>query len=80
MVTLVNGVGSFIGQNGMEESRWYGAPHYHAEPLTNCTVQNITALFDFQNRGHKLMSQITCDIDSADPKTHRRYNDLHILI
>ncbi|KAF8752314.1 hypothetical protein RHS01_07967 [Rhizoctonia solani] len=50
-------------------TRWYGAPHYHAEPLTNCTVQNITALFDFQNRGHKLMSQITCDIDSADPKT-----------
>ncbi|KAF8692790.1 hypothetical protein RHS03_08556, partial [Rhizoctonia solani] len=66
---LVNGLGSFIGQNGMEEPRWYGAPHYHAEPLTNCTVQNITALFDFQNRGHKLMSQITCDIDSADPKT-----------
>ncbi|CAE6461222.1 unnamed protein product [Rhizoctonia solani] len=67
--TLVNGLGVFPDAKGMEEPRWYNEPHYHAEPLKNCTVQNITALFNFQDRGHKLTAHIICDIDTADAET-----------
>ncbi|KAH7337540.1 hypothetical protein B0J17DRAFT_768718 [Rhizoctonia solani] len=67
--TLTNGLGTFSNANRVEEPRWYNAPHYRAEPLKNCIIQNITALINFQNRGHKLTSQIVCDISSTDPQT-----------
>ncbi|KAJ1301183.1 hypothetical protein OPQ81_003594 [Rhizoctonia solani] len=69
--TLTNGLGTFRNANGEEEPKWYDAPHYRAEPLQNCIVQNITALFNFQDHGHKLKSQIVCNIDSTDPETPR---------
>ncbi|EUC61433.1 transmembrane protein, putative [Rhizoctonia solani AG-3 Rhs1AP] len=67
--TLMNGLGVSRNVNGEEQPRWYDAPRYRAEPLKNCIVQNITALINFQDREHKLTSQIVCDIDSADPTT-----------
>ncbi|KDN34246.1 hypothetical protein RSAG8_12655, partial [Rhizoctonia solani AG-8 WAC10335] len=67
--TLMNGLGISRNANGEEQPRWYDAPRYRAEPLRNCIVQNITALINFQDRGHKLTSQIVCDIDSTDLET-----------
>ncbi|KAF8688515.1 hypothetical protein RHS03_09623, partial [Rhizoctonia solani] len=67
--TLMNGLGVSRNANGDEEPKWYDAPRYRAEPLRNCTIQNMTALINFQDRGHKLTSQIVCSIDSTDPET-----------
>jgi hypothetical protein len=50
----MNGLGAFPNANGVEEPRWYHAPHYHAEPLKNCIVENMTALLNFQDREHKV--------------------------
>ncbi|CAE6438367.1 unnamed protein product [Rhizoctonia solani] len=66
--TLMNGLGTSRNTNE-EAPKWYSAPRYRAEPLENCIVQNITALINFQDRGHKLTSEIICDINSADPET-----------
>ncbi|CAE6384198.1 unnamed protein product [Rhizoctonia solani] len=65
----MNGLGAFPNANGVEEPRWYHAPHYHAEPLKNCIVENMTALLNFQDREHKVTAHIICDIDSTDPET-----------
>ncbi|CAE6384220.1 unnamed protein product [Rhizoctonia solani] len=67
--TLMNGLGTSRNANGEEQPKWYDAPRYRAEPLKNCTIQNITALINFQDRSHKLTSQIVCSIDSTDPET-----------
>ncbi|KAF8717182.1 hypothetical protein RHS02_09702, partial [Rhizoctonia solani] len=68
-LALMNGLGVSRNANGGEEPKWYDAPRYRAEPLRNCTIQNMTALINFQDRGHKLTSQIVCSIDSTDPET-----------
>lgn len=47
---LLNGLGAY--QNGTP--KWFDSVKYNAEPLQSCTVQNITALINFQDRGHKL--------------------------
>ncbi|KAH7337538.1 hypothetical protein B0J17DRAFT_768716 [Rhizoctonia solani] len=67
--TLMNGLGTFRNANGEDETKWYDAPRYRAEPLKNCIIQNITAVINFQDRGHKLTSQIVCEIDSTDSET-----------
>jgi hypothetical protein len=50
----MNGLGTSRNANGEEQPKWYDAPRYRAEPLKNCTIQNITALISFQDRSHKL--------------------------
>ncbi|KAG9125901.1 hypothetical protein FRC07_005699 [Ceratobasidium sp. 392] len=60
--TLLNGLGKY--QNGTP--RWYDSIEYNAQPLERCEVQNITALIDFQNRGHVLTSQVICSIASTN--------------
>ncbi|KAG9084925.1 hypothetical protein FRC06_003833, partial [Ceratobasidium sp. 370] len=62
--TLLNGLGKY--QNGTP--RWYDSIEYSAQPLENCEVQNITAVIDFQNRGHTLTSSVICSISPTDDK------------
>jgi hypothetical protein len=50
VAALLNGLGTF--RNGTP--KWFDSLPYRSEPLENCTVQTITALINFQDRGHKL--------------------------
>ncbi|KAG8684431.1 hypothetical protein FRC08_013693 [Ceratobasidium sp. 394] len=67
--TLLNGLGK--NQNGTP--KWFDSIKYSAEPLENCEVQNITALINFQDRGHKLTvssQRPTCDVRLTFCKSH----------
>ncbi|KAG8705806.1 hypothetical protein FRC09_002749 [Ceratobasidium sp. 395] len=63
--TLLNGLGK--NQNGTP--KWFDSIKYSAEPLVGCEVQNMTALINFQDRGHKLTSHIICSISTNNSET-----------
>ncbi|CAE6458917.1 unnamed protein product [Rhizoctonia solani] len=65
--TILNGLGTITYPNGTQEAKWYDALPYRSEPLETCTVQNITALVNFQDRGLTMTAQIVCDIQSQSP-------------
>ncbi|CUA68717.1 hypothetical protein RSOLAG22IIIB_08083 [Rhizoctonia solani] len=65
--TILNGLGAITYPNGTQEAKWYDALPYRNEPLRNCTVQNIAATINLQDRGIATTAQIICDIDSQDP-------------
>ncbi|KEP48158.1 putative transmembrane protein [Rhizoctonia solani 123E] len=65
--TILNGLGTITYPNGTQEAKWYDALPYRNEPLEKCTVQNITAMINFQDRGITVMAQIVCDIRSQNP-------------
>ncbi|CEL53368.1 hypothetical protein RSOLAG1IB_06335 [Rhizoctonia solani AG-1 IB] len=65
--TILNGLGTVTHPNGTQEAKWYDALPYRSEPLETCTVQNITALVNFQDRGLTMTAQIVCDIQSQNP-------------
>ncbi|KAF8685210.1 hypothetical protein RHS04_01000 [Rhizoctonia solani] len=67
ITAILNGLGAITHPNGTQEAKWYDALPYRSEPLESCTVQNITALVNFQDRGITTTAQIVCDIQSQNP-------------
>jgi hypothetical protein len=55
-LVLLNGLGK--DQNGTP--KWFDSVKYSAQPLKDCEVQNITAVINFQDRGHKLTVSAQC--------------------
>ncbi|CAE6484021.1 unnamed protein product [Rhizoctonia solani] len=65
--TLLNGLGAITYPNGTQEAKWYDSLPYRSEPLENCTVQNMTSMINFQDRGIRTTAQIVCLIQSQSP-------------